>query len=366
MSQQQFKAWAAAHLGGIERAAHGRPVNILVLSGGGGAGAFGAGILVGWSRYGTRPEFQMVTGVSVGALIAPFAFLGPKWDGRLSEAFNGVTARPLLRYRFLGWLSALFGWSVFQGGPLHTRVDRFVTPRLLRAVARQAARGRLLLVATTNLDSEQVVVWNMGAIAAQGGPKALQLFRRVLIASASIPGFFPPMLIPVQASGRRFDELYVDGSTAASILFAPEIISVLPNRLTPLRDAHVYLVINGQLREKPITTSTRTIPILERSLGTALSSDERARVELAYSFAQRHQMHLEVTEIPTSYPLGGLVSGLDPGRMKALFQYGERCATEGRIWGHPLGVLNRLADVPHVLPRDEVPCPERGAPAASR
>ena len=366
MSQQQFKAWAAAHIDGIERAAHGGPVNILVLSGGGGAGAFGAGILVGWTRRGTRPTFQIVTGVSVGALIAPFAFLGPKWDTRLSEAFNGMTAHPLLRYRFLGWLSGLFGWSVFQGGPLHSRVDRFVTPQLLRAVARQSAKGRLLLVATTNLDSEQVVVWNMGAIAAQGGARALKLFRRVLIASASIPGFFPPMLIPVQAAGKHFDELYVDGSTSASILFAPEIVAVLPTHLAPFHGAHVYLVVNGQLREKPTTVSTRTIPILERSLGTTLSSDARARVELAYSFARRHHMHLEVTEIPVSYPLGGLVSGLDPSRMKTLFQYGERCAAEGRIWGRPLAVLNRLAEAPHALPLDEVRCPEPDATLTAR
>ncbi len=360
MSQRQFTHWAAAHLGGVERAAHGGPVNVLVLSGGGGAGAFGAGVLIGWSRYGTRPPFQVVTGVSVGALIAPFAFLGPKWNARLSQAFDGITAHPLLRYRFLGWLSGLFGVSVFQGGPLRRRVDRFVTPQLLRAVARRAATGALLLVATTDLDSEQVVVWNMGAIAAQGGPKALQLFRRVLIASASIPGFFPPMLIPVDASGRRFDEMYVDGSTAASILFAPEIVSVLPNRLKPLHGAHVYLVINGQLIEKPITTSTRTIPILERSVDTALTSDERARVELAYSFAKRHGMHLEVTEIPTSYPLGGLVSGLEPSRMRKLFHYGERCAAAGRVWGHPLQVLNRLAEMPYALPGTRVQCPQPG------
>lgn len=281
-------------------------------------------------------------------------------------AFNGITARPLLRYRFLGWLSVLFGWSVFQGGPLQTRVDQFVTPQLLRAVARQSAKGRLLLVATTDLDSEQVVVWNMGAIASVGGPGALKLFRQVLIASASIPGFFPPMLIPVEAAGRRYDELFVDGSTSASILFAPEIVSVLPNRLTPLHGAHVYLVINGQLQERPITTSTRTIPILERSLGTALSSDARARIELAYSFAKRHGMQLRVTEIPVAYPLGGLVRGLDPSRMRRLFHYGERCASDGLIWGHPLEVLNRLAESPRPHRTDPLTCPQPAAPPFTR
>jgi hypothetical protein len=363
MSDRDFRRWAAAHLSGVARAAHGGPVNVLVLSGGGGAGAFGAGILLGWNRLGTLPSFQIVTGVSVGALIAPFAFLGPEWDNQLSRVFAGSHVPDLLRHRFFGWVSALFGWSIFQGGPLDALVDRYVTPDLLRAVAAQAAKGRMLLVATTDLDSGQVVVWNMGAIAARGGPQALGLFRRVLIASASVPGYFPPMLIPVQAAGRVFDEMHVDGSTSASILFAPEMISILPDRLTPLRGANVYLVINGHLRSTTITTSTRTLPILERSVTTALDSDARARVELVYSFAQRHHMHLKVTEIPTSYPLGGFVADLEPSRMKALFQYGERCAAEGRVWGHPLDVLNRLAELHRALPRKDVPCPEPGATA---
>ena len=174
------------------------------------------------------------------------------------------------------------------------------------------------------------------------------------------------MLIPVQASGRVFDEMHVDGSTSASILFAPEMISILPDQLAPLHGANVYLVINGHLRSKAITTSTRTLPILERSVTTALDSDARARVELVYSFAQRHDMHLEVTEIPTSYPLGGFVADLDPPRMKSLFKYGERCATEGRIWGHALDVLNQLAEPPRGLPRGNAPCPAPGVSLTSK
>lgn len=174
------------------------------------------------------------------------------------------------------------------------------------------------------------------------------------------------MLIPVQASGRVFEEMHVDGSTSASILFAPEMVAILPDELKPLHGANVYLVINGHLRSKAISTSIRTLPILERSVDTALNSDARARVELVYSFAQRHQMHLEVTEIPTSYALGGFVSDLQPSRMKALFQYGKRCATEGRVWGHPFDVLNRLAALPRAPSRDDAPCPAPGASLTSK
>lgn len=343
MTEGEFQSWAATHLPGMARAAKGHAVNILVLSGGGGAGAFGAGVLAGWSRLGNRPSFQIVTGVSVGALIAPFAFLGPKWDHQLSVAFQGENAPSLLQARFMGWLSTLFGWSAFRGAPLRALVDRYVTSDLLRAVAAKSASGQLLLVATTDLDSGEVVVWNMGAIASQGGKPALKLFRRVLIASASIPGIFPPVLIPVEASGKTYDELYVDGSASSSFLFAPGIVSILPKVIKPLYGANVYLVINGHLRLRGTTTSRRTLAVLMRSVDTELASDSRARVKLVSSFVLRQGMSLNVTEIPSSYRLGGLTTALEPEKMKALFEYGERCARERRVWADALTVLNRVA-----------------------
>ncbi len=357
MTEQETRSWAANHLSGVVHAAGADPVNILVLSGGGGAGAFGAGLLAGWSQLGTRPHFQIVTGVSVGALIAPFAFLGPHWDHQLSFAFHGEHVRSLLETRMFGWLGAAFGWSLYRGTPLRALVDRYVTPALLRAVAAQTARGRLLLVATTNLDTGNLVVWNMGAIAARGGQAALHLFRRVLVASASFPGAFPPVLIPVQTSGRHFEEMYVDGSASSAFLFAPGIVSILPEALTSLRGAHVYLVINGHLRMREQTTPNQTADILTRSANTELTSDSRTRVSLADAFAERQGMTLEVTEIPTSYRIGAFFTALQPARMKALFAYGERCARENRIWSDALTVLNREALSRRVPTPDKPTCP---------
>ena len=359
MTEYEFQRWAATHLAAMERSTDGAPVNVLVLSGGGGAGAFGAGVLAGWSRSGTRPRFQIVTGVSVGALIAPFAFLGPQWNRQLSAAFQGENGPSLLERRVFGWLAALFGSSVFRGEPLRSLVDRNVTPGLLRAVAAQARTGLLLLVATTDLDNGDITVWNMGAIAAQGGQPALRLFRQVLIASASIPGVFPPVLIPVKASHGIFDEMHVDGSARSAFLFAPGIVSILPQQIKPLHGGTIYLVINGHLRMRRKTTRDRTAAILMRSVDTELASDSRARVKLVYSFALRQRMKLEVTEIPSSYRLGGFTTALEPAKMKALFAYGERCATERRVWGGALGVLNRVAsqrsDSPGGVPLCPIP-----------
>ena len=366
MTERESRDWAASHLAGIVRSAHGDPINILVLSGGGGAGAFGAGLLAGWSRLGTRPRFQIVTGVSVGALIAPFAFLGPQWDPQLSLAFDGTNVPPLLERRLFGWLGALFGWSVYRGEPLRALVDGYVTPALLRAVAARARSGRLLLVATTDLDTGNVIVWNMGAIASQGGRTALGLFRRVLVASASIPGVFPPVLIRVQASSRLFDEMNVDGSASSAFLLAPGIASILPEGITPLNGANVYLVINGHLRPQPISTRNHTTDILMRSVDTELASDSQVRVELAYSFAARQGVRLKVTAIPAGYRLHGLIGNLEPARMRALFAYGERCARENRVWTDALTVLNGVAHAHHTSLAEAPRCPAAGTAAPAK
>jgi hypothetical protein len=321
----------------VQRAADGRPVNVLVLSGGGAGGAFGAGALIGLSRRGTRPDFQIVTGVSAGALIAPLAFLGQQWDSQLAEAFSGTRTRHLMRAQ---WLGALFGNSVYQGEPLVQLVDRYVTDELLRAVARESQRGRLLLVATTDLDSEQTVFWNLGLIAEQGGPKAKRLFRDVLIASASIPGVFPPVMIRVEQAGRSFEEMHVDGSAMASLFFMPDVAAILPNPLEPLQNGHLYVLINGPLRTPAATTRDQTFSILKRSALATLQGGTRAGIEIAYSVAQRHHMSIAVTDIPDVYPFGGALE-FDMSKMRALFGYGEHCALVGELWSAPIDALDQ-------------------------
>ena len=321
----------------VQRAADGGPVNVLVLSGGGAGGAFGAGALVGLSQRGTRPDFQIVTGVSAGALIAPLAFLGQDWDSQLTEAFSGASTQHLMH---ANWLGALLGDSVYRGEPLAHLVDRYVTDELLRAVARESQRGRLLLVATTDLDSEQTVFWNLGLIAEQGGPRAKRLFRDVLIASASIPGVFPPVMIRVEQAGRSFEEMHVDGSAMASLFFMPDVAAILPNPLVPLQNGHLYVLINGPLRTPAATTRDQTFSILKRSALATLQGGTRAGIEIAYSVAQRHHMSIAVTDIPDVYPFGGALE-FDMSKMRALFGYGEHCALVGELWSAPIDALDQ-------------------------
>ncbi|HEY4442769.1 MAG TPA: patatin-like phospholipase family protein [Steroidobacteraceae bacterium] len=231
----------------------GVPLNILALSCGAGAGA-----VAGLTRSGSRPDFEVVTGVSIGALIAPYAFLGPTWDARLLEAFNNGPGQDFLQPRGLG---AIFGSSLYRGAPLRQLVDAYVSDEMIRAVAREADKGRLLLVGTTDVATGEPVIWDLGAIARNGGPDARTLFRNVLVASASIPGVFPPVMIRVREDGATHDEAHVDGVATMPFFVPPAFAETPPETLAGTHRTAVYVIIDGQLGETARTTRL-TRPLL--------------------------------------------------------------------------------------------------------
>ena len=335
------------------QAAMGHPLNVLVLSGGGGGVAFGAGALVGWSRTGTRPDFQIVTGVSAGALLAPLAFLGPKWDAAVTEAFSGATTRDLLQPR---WIDALFGASVYRGKPLVDFVNRYVNDELLRAVAAESARGRLLLVATTDLDHERTVIWDMGRIAAEGGDRGRRLFRDVLVASASAPGVFPPVLIRVQEAGVEFDEMHVDGGTTVPLFIAPTMAARTPEEISGLQGANVYVIVNGQLGGPAVTTPLRTVSIVRRGVNAALESSSRAAVEIALSASNQAGMALRVSQIPDAYPYTGWLD-TRPAKVAALFNFGVGCGIRDRLWSSAAHALAHNKSSTYASPAGSPACP---------
>jgi predicted acylesterase/phospholipase RssA len=312
----------------VSDAAHGGPVNVLALSGGGAGGAFGAGALVGMTRRGDRPVFHVVTGVSVGALLAPFAFLGPEWDPELLEGFADGRIPNLLR---LGGPTILFRSSVYPGGPLRSFVDRLVTQRLVDAVADEAATGRLLLVATTDLDKQETVIWDLGAVAAVGGEAARALFRDVLVASASIPGIFPPVLIHVHDGKQQYEEMHVDGATTVPFFVAPEIAQLDAGRVLDLHGGSIFVLVNGALSARPITTKAGSFAVISRGFAASTMHGLRRTIELAADFAQRHRMDLEFSYIPTTYPYRGALD-FETDELRRLFEFGARCAESGKLW----------------------------------
>jgi predicted acylesterase/phospholipase RssA len=306
----------------------GAPIDILALSGGGAGAAFGAGALIGMSRRGDRPRFDVVTGVSSGALIAPLAFLGPSWDGELAEAFDSDRAEHLLQRR---GLSFLFRPGFYSSEPLVELVDHFVTDRLIKAIAEQAAQGRLLLVVTTDLDKEEAVIWDMGAIAAQGGPRARELFRDVLVASASIPGLFAPVLIHVEGGGKSYDEMHVDGGTTLSFFVASEVMQLESRHFQALDKARIFVLVNGQLNATTETTPEAPVSVLFRSFSAGLMHASRKTLELTAAFAERYQMEFLFTYIPARHAFAGPLD-FSHDAMHSLFNYGAYCAEANQLW----------------------------------
>jgi len=329
------------------------PLNVLALSGGGAGGSFGAGALVGLSHAGKRPEFAVVTGVSTGAMLAPFAFLGPSWDKELTEAFGGNSAEHLLRSRSVG---ILFGPGIYRSKPLNDLVARFASDAMLEAIAREHQKGRMLLVATTDLDKEETVIWDLGAIAAHGGPAALSLFRQVLVASASIPGLFPPVVIHVEDGGKSYDEMHVDGGTTVPFFLGSELVHVMPLEFEKLKGANLYVIVNGQFIAAPRTTPVKTTAVLRRSFNAALRRMSRTSLELSVAFAQRYEMQFQFALIPDDYPYEGPLK-FRPSATQALFKFGERCGERDQFWADLPTSMARNVSTPTPVPLDQVRCP---------
>ena len=303
------------------------PTSMLALSGGGADGAFGAGALVGLTNAGARPQFSVVTGVSAGALLAPYAFLGPEWDEQLTDAYTSGRAERLLQPRGLG---VIFASSVSRGRALEELVDHYLSDELLQAVARETASGRLLLVATTNVDSGETVIWDLGSIAMNGGPNAKALFRDVLVASASIPGMFPPVIIRVQDTGGDYSEAHV-GGTGTVPFFVPPTLLQLPRNIPNRSPTTVYVLLDGRLSQEPMPTRLPSRAILARSISADLTHMKGTTLEQSATTAQQQGASLQYSAIPAAYP--NLASfDFRASTMRALFRYGHDCAYAGRLW----------------------------------
>ena len=302
--------------------------DLIALSGGGANGAFTAGLMAGWTASGARPDFEVVTGVSTGALAAPFVFLGPRWDGRLKAAYTGGQAEGLLKTRGLG---TLVGSGVFSDAPLRRLVESHVDEALLAEVAAEHVKGRLLLVATTDLDAQRGVIWNMGAIAERGGPEALALFRDVLVASASIPGVFPPVMIRSQGQGVVFEEMHVDGGVMNPFLALPQIMWNWDDAAGVFRGARLHVVVNGKDAPRFAVTRDAALPVLSRSLDTVLGSQLRATLAANRAFASRNGLAFHVAAIPEDFDGA---DSLDFSResMMAVYELGEALGRSGAAW----------------------------------
>ncbi len=302
-------------------------ITALALSGGGANGAFGAGVLYAWTESGTMPPFQLVTGVSTGALTAPFAFLGKGWEERMRRSYTEGPVYHLLKAK---GLYSLLTPGVFSRAPLDDLVASYVTDDLMRAVAAEHARGRRLLVATTNLDTEQLIVWDMGAIASHGGSEARKLFAQVLVASASVPGVFQPSLIPVEGNGHAFSEMHVDGQTESAFFAVPPALVLAHAPDISMSKVRYFVIINGQLEGRFAVTKRSSLPILARSFDTAARASLRQTVISTSEFCRAHGCQMRFTDIPAAEKDDPL--DFSPTHVKSLFKAGMEAVRQGTAW----------------------------------
>ncbi len=314
------------------------PAYYLALSGGGQNGAFSVGLLNGWTAAGTRPEFKLVTGISTGALVAPFAFLGSKHDAEIKEIFTGVSSKDVLSKR--SFLAAVLNDAMADNKPLWGLTKKYVTKQILSEIAAEYAKGRIFLVATTNLDAQRGVIWNMGKIAASGHPKALDLFHSILIASSALPAAFPPVLIDVEAKGRRFQEMHVDGGATAQVFVYPPSFRVREVAAAAgiQRERRLYVVRNARLDPGWAEVERRTVSIGSRAISSLIQMQGRGDLFRIFALAERDQVDFNLAYIPESFNTPHKEE-FDNEYMRQVYQLGYDLAKKGYPWAKkPPGV----------------------------
>ena len=302
------------------------PAAYLAISGGGDNGAFGAGLLNGWSATGDRPTFKLVTGVSTGALIAPFAFLGPAYDSTIRSIYTGISFRDIAFKRSPLWV--LLGDAMADNTPLRKLVEKHVTRKVLEAIANERDKGRVLLVATTNLDARRPVIWNVTEIAADRSKLALDLVRKILIASAAIPGTFPPVMIDVRGGSNAYQEMHVDGATAAQVFVYPTAMHL---HLLAQRRRTLYIIRNARLDPEWAQVERRTVPIAFRAIACLVQFQGIGDLYTIYTVAQRDHLEFNLAFIPPTFNYPH-TQFFDTKYMKELFAVGERMAAKGTDW----------------------------------
>jgi predicted acylesterase/phospholipase RssA len=310
-------------------------------------GAFAAGLLKGWTESGTRPQFDVVTGISTGALIAPFAFLGSEYDADLERAYTSLKADQIYRLRFL--LSVPWSDALADSEPLRQRIKKEVTNEMLAKIAHEHRLGRRLYVGTTNLDTLQLVEWDMGAIAAGNNPQKLELFHEVLLASCAVPGFLPPVPINIDVDGKHYSELHADGNVSAS-LFVPsqilpaaassdtvqpqhELVQGIGQETGPPRGlTNVYVIVAGKLTPERATVQRRLFHVSDVSLKGLIQSQMESDLQRVYLMTRLTGAQFRLAAIPQDLTTNSNSMSFDSRSMRQVFDAGQKFGLQDDPW----------------------------------
>ncbi len=309
----------------------GRELSFLALSGGGPNGAYGAGFLNGWTRAGTRPEFSIVTGISTGALIAPFAFLGSSSDSLITEFFTTLSSDDLVEERRV--LSAIRSDALMDSDGLKEKIDLYFTEDVMRAIEMEYNKGSILLIGTTNMDALRPVIWNIGKIASLGTPEALSLIRQVIYASASIPLAFPPVIIDVVVNGEPYQEIHSDGGVTSQVFLFPAELDW--KRLSQTADIdptpELYIICNDRINPVWMSTETQITDLASRAIISLIRSTTVGDLYKIYLISQENNFNYNLTYVPKSFTLQS-EEIFDRSYMKALYDIGYEEGLSQATW----------------------------------
>ena len=309
-----------------------KPHNYLAISGGGANGAFGAGILCGWTEEGSRPEFTIATGVSTGALIAPFAFLGSNYDHILKKVYTTVQTKDLMDRRSIFMFLLADGMAKSQG--LRCIIERYVDKNLVSEIAAEHRKGRRLYIGTTNLDVGRPVIWNIGEISLYSDQeRARQLIIQIMLASASIPGMFSPVYFEVEVEGEKFQEMHVDGGTTSQVFLYPSSYhwKNLLKKFHVTNTPNLYVIRNSWIRPHKTWVKPRVLSITERSILTLIRTQGLGDLYRMYLTSFRDGQKFNLAFIPDNIPENAK-EPFDPEFMRDLFEYGYNQSYKGYPW----------------------------------
>jgi len=339
-SLQRMNAMSDANLQKVFSATYNVAHNYLAISGGGSNGAFGAGLLAGWSEVGTRPEFTMVTGVSTGALTAPFAFLGAKYDPQLKVIYTQTYTKDVAIEKNI--MSALFSDSLADTKPLQGLIYKYMTPEVIEEIAIEHRKGRRLYIGTVNLDAARPVIWDVGAIATSDYENKVSLIHDVMLASAAIPVAFPPVMISVEVDGKHYDEMHVDGSVASQVFVYPAAVDwkKIINRLKVEGKPQVFVIRNAFLGSDYNGVNPSVLSIATRSIDALLSASGTGDLYQIYALCERDGNNFNLAYIPTDFT-DKPTEAFDPVYMRKLYKRGYDMAFKNYPWENgPPGFIN--------------------------
>lgn len=324
-----------AHYFGVSKGGFLPDSSALVLSGGGDNGAFGAGLLAGWSANGSRPMFRSVTGVSTGALIAPFAFLGAEYDTTLTKLYTAMDAAHVFHPRFLP-VAATVQDALSDTDPLFHTIAEYMNEDMVSKIAAEYEKGRILLIQTADIDAGRAAFWDITAIAASKHPEAIHTIHKILLASAAIPLAFPPVFFEVDVRGRKYQEMHVDGGAVSQSFLAPTKVDFLKIREeVGISRKHfgIYVIRNGRLHPDWSETTRHTLTIAQKAVALLINYNGVGDLYKAYMLAQKQHAGFNLAFIKDDF-IAEHKEDFEPSYMKALYNYGYELGKKGYEWDH--------------------------------